>query len=107
MKKYFLATAMISLSMIGCKKSELNVETVENSDGTVTTTTVEKERTTTLDSVQIDARVDQATEKFNEVADEAGKTFKQAGEDVKAAAVKGAEKVDQETEKIKADLKKK
>lgn len=107
MKKYFLGAAVISLSLISCKKSEMNVETVENSDGTVTTTTVEKERTTTLDSVQIDQRVDQATEKLNEVADEAGKTFKQAGKDVKAAAVKGAEKVDQETEKIKADLKNK
>ena len=103
MKKYFLATAVISLGFISCKKSEVNFETVENADGTVTTTTTEKERSTTLDSVKINATLDNAKEQL----DEAGQTFKQAGEDLKDAAAKGAEKVEKGAEKVKEDLKKK
>ena len=103
MKNYLLGTAIISLGLLSCKKSEVNVETVENPDGTVTTTTVEKEHSTTLDSVKINATLDNAKEPL----DEAGQTFKQAGEDIKDAAAKGAEKVEKGAEKVKEDLKKK
>lgn len=104
MKQYFLAAAVISLGLMSCKKSEVNVETVENGDGTVTTTTTETERTTTLDSVSINTTVDNAKEKLDVVAKDAGQTLKQAGEDVKDATARGAEKVENGAEKIKEDL---
>lgn len=114
MKKYFLIATVISIGLMSCKKSEVKVETVENPDGSVTTTTVEQERSTTLDSVEINAKVDQAKDKLDEAgnkinaaADDAGRTLKKAGEDVKDAAAKGAEKVENGAEKIKEDLKKK
>ena len=107
MKQYFLGAAVISLGFMSCKKSEVNVETVENGDGTVTTTTTESQRTTTLDSVAINATIDDAKEKLDVAAKDAGQTLKQAGEDVKDAAAKGAEKVEIGAEKIQQDLKKK
>ena len=86
MKQYFLAAAVISLGLMSCKKSEVNVQKVENPDGTVTTTTTEKERTTSLDSVKINATVDDAKEKLDvagnkidAAAKDAGQTLKQAG----------------------------
>ncbi|KEY18084.1 hypothetical protein [Kaistella antarctica] len=113
MKKYFLSAAIISLGLMSCTKSEVNVETVENSDGTSTTTTVEKEKTTSFDSVKINATVDQAQQKLNEAGkkiDEYAKDgrtqFKKAGNDIKDAAAKGAEKVEKGAEKIKDDLNK-
>lgn len=104
MKLYFLAAAVISLGLMSCKKSEVNVETVENGDGTITTITTETERTTTLDSVSINSTVDNAKEKLDVVAKDAGQTLKQAGEDVKDATARGAEKVEKGAEKIKEDL---
>ena len=107
MKQYFLGAAVISLGLMSCTKSEVNVQKVENPDGTVTTTTTEKERTTTLDSVRINATVEDAKEKLDAAAKDAGQTFKQAGEDVKDAAAKGAAKVEKGAEKLKEDLEKK
>lgn len=114
MKQFFLGAAVICLGLISCKKSEVNVEKVENSDGTVTTTITEREQTTTADSVKINETVDGAKQKLDvagnkidAAAKDAGQTLKQAGEDVKDAAAKGAEKVEKGAEKMKEDLRKK
>lgn len=114
MKKYFLIASAISLGLMSCKKSEVKIETVENPDGTVTTTRTEKEHSTTLDSVKINATVDQAKEKLNDAGEKIdeyatdGRTqFKKAGKELKDAAAKGAEKVEKGAEKIKEDLDKK
>ncbi|MCP2037199.1 hypothetical protein [Chryseobacterium sp. HSC-36S06] len=113
MNKYFLMAAAISVSAISCKQSETKIETTENPDGTVTTTTLETEKSTAFDSAKINATVDKAKEKLNvagekidEVADRAGTELKKAGEDVKDAAAKGAEKVEKGAENVKEDLKK-
>ena len=113
MKKYFLTAAVFSLLLMSCKQSETKVETTENPDGSVTTTTIEKEETTALDSATINATVGKAKEKLNaagekidEAAEHAGAHLKKAGEDVKDAAAKGAEKVEDGAEKVKEDLKK-
>ena len=110
----FLIAGIVSLSLTACKKSETKVETTENPDGTVTTTTIETEKTTALDSATVNATVEHAREKLNkagekidEVADKAGDELQKAGSDVKDAAVKGAEKVESGAEKVKEDLKKK
>jgi hypothetical protein len=114
MKQYFFGAAIISLTLLSCTKSEINVEKVENPDGTVTTTTVEKESSTTLDSVKINATVDNAKEKLDkagnkidEFATDGRTQLKKAGEDVKDAAAKEAEKVEKGAEKLKEDLRKK
>ncbi len=114
MKNYLLFAAVISLGLASCTNSETNVETVENPDGTITTTTIEKKRSTSLDTTNINTTVDQAKERLDQaettidaVAKGASKTFEKAGEDVKDAATKGAEKVEKGAEKIKEDLKKK
>lgn len=113
MKKYFLTGAVFSLMLMSCKQSETKVETNENPDGSITTTTIEKEETTALDSATINATVDKAKEKLNEAgekideaAEQAGTQLKKAGEDVKDAAAKGAEKVEDGAENVKEDLKK-
>ena len=110
MKQYLLGAAIISLTLLSCTKSEINVKKVENPDGTITTTTVEKESSTTLDSVKINATVDNAKEKLDkagnkidEFATDGRTQLKKAGEDVKDAA----EKVEKGAEKLKEDLKKK
>ncbi|KMQ70491.1 hypothetical protein [Chryseobacterium koreense] len=114
MKTFFLAAGFISLSVIACKKSETKIETTENPDGSVTTTTIETEKATTVDTAKINATMDQAKEKLNkagekidEAADHAGEKLKKAGEDLKDVAAKGAEKVEKGAEKVKEDLKKK
>lgn len=114
MKNYFLIAVTTAVLLVSCKKTETNIETVENADGTITTTTTEKEHSTTLDSAKIDATVDRAKENLNEAgnkidsaAKEVGHDLKKAGEDVKDAAAKGAEKVEQGAQKLKEDLKKK
>lgn len=114
MKTFFLTAGLIALSVIACKKSETKIQTTENPDGSVTTTTIETEKTTMVDTAKINATVDQAKEKLNEAGkkiDEAtektGEKLKKAGEDVKDAAAKGAEKVEKSAEKVKEDLKKK
>lgn len=114
MKKYILATALISVGLMSCKKSETKVLTTENPDGSVTTTTVQTEHTTALDSAKINNTVDQAKEKLNQAgekldaaANKAGEKLDKAGEDIKDASAKGAEKVEKGAEKVKEDLKKK
>ena len=114
MKKYFLTATVISLFLFSCKQSETKVETAENPDGTVTTTTVETNKTTGLDSTKVNATIDKTKEnldaagkKIDAAADKAGEQLKKAGEDVKAAAAKGAEKVEQGAAKAKEDLQKK
>ena len=113
MKNYILTAAALSLLLISCKQSESKVETTENPDGSVVTTTIETEKSTALDSATINATVDKAKEKLNvagekidEVADRAGTELKKAGEDVKDVAAKGAEKVEKGAENVKEDLKK-
>ena len=46
MKNYLLAAGFLTLSLTACKQSETKVLTSENPDGSVTTTTVETEKTT-------------------------------------------------------------
>lgn len=114
MKNYFLLTACLLMSLSACKQSETKILTSENPDGTVTTTTVETEKSTGLDSAKINATVDKAKEKLNvagekidDAADRAGETLQEAGEDLKVAAQKGAQKVEEGAEKVQNDLKKK
>ncbi|HOB24613.1 MAG TPA: hypothetical protein PKV58_10485 [Kaistella sp.] len=114
MKNYLLAAGFLTLILTACKQSETKVLTSENPDGSVTTTTVETEKTTGVDSAKINATVDKAKEKLNtagekidEAADKAGEHLEKAGEDLKEAASKGAEKVEKGAEKVKEDLKKK
>jgi len=114
MKKYVLSSAAAALLFIGCKQSETKTETSENPDGSITTTTVETNKSTGLDSAKIQSAVDKAKEKLNvagekidAAADKAGEGLKKAGEDVKDAAARGAEKVEKSAKKAKEDLKKK
>ncbi|UOE40978.1 hypothetical protein MTP09_13905 [Chryseobacterium suipulveris] len=113
MKSTILAAGIISLGLMSCKQSETKVETSENPDGSVTTTTFETEKTTALDSAKINATVDKAKEKLNEAgekideaAKKAGEKLEKAGDDLKEATDKGAEKVQKGADKIKDDLKK-
>jgi hypothetical protein len=55
MKNYLLAAGFLTLSLTACKQSETKVLTSENPDGSVTTTTVETEKTTGVDSAKINA----------------------------------------------------
>jgi hypothetical protein len=114
MKKYLFSAVIISLFLCSCKQSETKVETAENPDGTVTTTTIETNKSTGLDSAKINSTIDKAKEKLNaagekidEAADKAGDKLDKAGDDLKNAAAKGAEKVEKSAEKAKEDLKKK
>ena len=100
MKNTILSTLALSLILCSCKQSETKVETAENPDGTVTTTTIETNKTTSFDSTKVNATLDKAKEKLNDAgekidaaAGKAGVELKKAGEDVKDAAAKGAEKV--------------
>ena len=65
MKNHLSMAGFLSLSLIACKQSEKNFLTSENPDGSVTTTTVENEITTGIDSAKINATVDKAKEKLN------------------------------------------
>lgn len=110
--KLFLAAGIVFLTLLSCKKSETKIETTENPDGSVTTTTIETEKSSGLDSAKINNTVDKAKDKLNtagekidDAADKAGKKLKEAGKDVKDAAAKGAEKVEKGAEKVKEDLK--
>lgn len=114
MKKYFLSATVVALFFTSCKQSETKTEISENPDGTVTTTTVETQKSTGLDSAKINSTVDKAKEKLeiagnkiDAAAHKAGHQLKKAGEDVKDAAAKGAEKVENSAEKAKEDLQKK
>lgn len=114
MKKYLFSAVVISLFLSSCKQSETKVETAENPDGTVTTTTIETNKSTGLDSAKINNTIDKAKEKLNAAgekidaaADKAGDKLNKAGDDLKDAAAKGAEKVEKSAEKAKEDLKKK
>ncbi|MCQ4035879.1 hypothetical protein [Kaistella montana] len=114
MKNYIIIAAAVSLSLMSCKKAEKKTETVENPDGSVTTTTIETEKTTSLDSARINETVEEAKERLNsagekidDATDKAGHELKKAGEDLKDVAAKGAEKVEKGAEKVKEDLKEK
>ena len=114
MKNFILSAAVIAVTFVSCKKSETKVETSENPDGTITTTTIETEKSTGFDSAKINPTVDKAKEKLevagekiDAAADKAGDKLKKAGEDVKEVAAKGAEKVEKGAEKAKEDLQKK
>lgn len=114
MKKYFLCASIISLGLASCKKSEVRVEAVEHSDGTVSTTTMERHDSVGFDSAKINETVnkaqeklDKAEEKIDEFAKDGRTQFKKAGKDVKDAAEKSAEKIDKGVDKLKEDLQKK
>lgn len=114
MKKIIAIATVISLGLMSCKQSETKIETTENPDGSTTTTTIETEQSTGLDSAKINATVDKAKEKLNTAgekidaaAEKAGDKLEKAGQDVKDAAATGAEKVEKGAEKVKEDLKKK
>ncbi|UJF30811.1 hypothetical protein L0B70_05370 [Kaistella sp. 97-N-M2] len=114
MKASFFTTAILALFFTSCKQTETKIETSENPDGSVTTTTVETQKSTAFDSVKINSTVDKAKEKLNKAgekidaaANKAGDELKKAGEDLKDATAKGAEKVEQGAEKAKEDLRKK
>ena len=114
MKKYFLTATILSLFLLSCKQTETKVETAENPDGTVTTTTIETNKSTGLDSVKVNNTIEKAKEKLNaagekidSAAHKAGEKLDKAGENLKDAAARGAEKVEKGAEKAKEDLKKK
>ena len=114
MKKSILSAIVFSLFLYSCKQSETKIETAENADGTVTTTTIETNKSTDFDSTKINKTVDEAKEKLNtagekidDAADKAGAHLKKVGEDLKDAAADGAEKVERNAEKAKEDLRKK
>ncbi|AZB21228.1 hypothetical protein EG338_03340 [Kaistella haifensis] len=111
MKNYIIIAAAVSLALISCKKAEKRTEITENPDGSVTATTVETEKSMSLDSARINETVEKAKERLNsagekidDAADKAGHELKKAGEEVKDAAAKGAEKVEKGAEKVKDDL---
>ena len=114
MKKNIVTALLIAVLFISCKQTETKVETAENPDGTVTTTTIETEKYTNLDSAKVNATVDKAKEKLNvagekidEASDKAGAKLKEAGEKMKDAAANGAEKIEDGAAKAKEDLQKK
>ncbi len=109
-----IIAATVSLLLISCKKAEKRTEITENPDGSVTTTTIETEKSTSLDSARINETMEEAKERLNSAgekidnaADKAGHELRKAGEEVKDAAAKGAEKVEKGAEKVKDDLQKK
>ncbi|MBA5247047.1 hypothetical protein H1R16_07745 [Marnyiella aurantia] len=112
-QKNVILTGILSLIVTACTKTETKIETFENPDGSVTTTVVENEETTGLDTVTITntvqkakENINEAGEKIEEVADKAGTELKKAGEDLKVATKKGAEKVERTADKAEADMKK-
>ena len=107
MKNFILSAAVIAVTFVSCKKSETKVETSENPDGTITTTTIETEKSTGFDSAKINATVDKAKEKLEVAGEKIDAAADKAGEDVKEVAAKGAEKVEKGAEKAKEDLQKK
>ena len=113
MKNYMIIAAAVSLTLLSCKKAEKRTETSENPDGSVTTTTIETEKSSSLDSARINETLEETKEKLNtagekldDAADKAGHELKKAGEEVKDAAAKGAEKIEEGAGKVKEDLKK-
>jgi len=122
MKKNFLSGLMIAALMISCTKSTSKTETVENPDGSVTTTTTVSESGLGVDTAKIndvkekaESRIDAAGEKIDNAAedaknkidataDKAKTNLQKAGQDVKDAAAKGAGKVEDGAKKLKEDL---
>lgn len=104
MKKNIVAAMVISLFFTSCTQSETKIETSENPDGSVTTTTLETEKTVYPDSAKINATVDKAKaklevvgEKLDAAAEKTGEKLQEAGENVKDAANRGAKKVEVKT----------
>ena len=113
MKNYFLAAITMSVLLCSCTKTESYIETTENPDGTISTTTTEKNQTTTFDSVQINETVEQAKDgltrtgqKIDTAAGKARTQLKKAGEDLKVVAEKGAQKVEIGAKKVQVDINK-
>lgn len=122
MKKNFLSGLMIAALMISCTKSTSKTETVENPDGSVTTTTTVSESGLGVDTAKInevkkktESRIDAAGEKIDNAAEDAKnkidatadktkENLQKAGQDVKDAAAKGASKVEDGAKKLKEDL---
>lgn len=114
MKHFILPAIAISLFLMSCKQTETKVETSENPDGTVTTTTIETNKSTGFDSTKINNTVDKTKEKLNvagekidAAAEKAGDKLNEAGKDIKEAAKKGADKVQKSVDKANEDLQKK
>ena len=107
MKKNIVSALVIALFFTSCKQTETKVETAENPDGTVTTTTIETQKSTNLDSAKVNATVDQAKEKLNLSGEKIDAAADKAGEKLKEAAAKGAEKIEDGAAKAKEDLQKK
>jgi len=135
MKKNILSGLMIAALVISCSKSTSKTETVENPDGTVTSTTTVSESEIGVDTAKINevkektqSRIDEAGDKIDNVAEDAkskidatadktkenlqkaGQDIKtganKVGNDVKDAAAKGAGKVEEGAKKLKDDLSK-
>lgn len=133
MKKNFLSGLMIAALMISCTKSTSKTETVENPDGSVTSTTTVSESGLGVDTAKIndvkektESRINAAGEKIDNAAEDAknkidatadkakanlqkaGQDIKteadKVGKDVKDAAAKGAGKVEDGAKKLKEDL---
>ena len=133
MKKNFLSGLMIAALVVSCTKSTSKTETVENPDGSVTTTTTVSESGLGVDTAKIkkikkktESRIDAAGEKIDNIAEDAkskmdatadktkenlqkaGQDIKteanKVGKDVKDAAAQGAGKVEEGAKKLREDL---
>ena len=114
MKSITFSLIALSFTLIGCTQSEKKIETSENPDGSVTTSTLETQKTFYPDSAKINATVDKAKaklevvgEKLDAAAEKTGEKLQEAGENVKDAASKGADRIENSTQKTKVDIQKK
>ncbi|WP_374461557.1 hypothetical protein [Chryseobacterium taeanense] len=125
MKKNILSGLIVAILVVSCTKSTSKTETVENPDGSVTTTTTTvsengigvdtskindvKEKTRSrIDEASrtIDKAAEDAKNKIDATADKTKENLHQAGQDVKKAAAEGASKVEEGAKKLKEDLSK-
>ncbi|MEC5158706.1 hypothetical protein [Chryseobacterium sp. MP_3.2] len=112
MKSLILSIVALTFTAVSCTQSETKIETAENPDGSLTTTTIETEKSLYPDSAKINATVDKAKakleivgEKLDVAAEKTGEKLQQAGENVKDAANRGADKVEVEVETIRTNSK--
>ena len=106
MKSFTFSLIALSFSVMSCTQSETKIETAENPDGSVTTTTVETEKSLYPDSAKINQTVDKAKaklevvgEKLDVAAEKTGEKLQEAGENVKDAANRGAKNIEIKTRK--------
>lgn len=114
MKSLVLSLIATTFTLISCTQSEKKIETSENPDGSLTTTTIETEKSIHPDSAKINATLDKAKEKLevagekiDAAAEKAGEKLEQAGKDVKEAADRGAKKVEVKVESVRTKEEKK